>query len=68
MGFSSKNTGVGCHFLFHRIFPAQRLNPHLRHLLHWQADRFFTTEPSGKPPNLKRLVKKNLAKRNVKIS
>ena len=30
--FSSKNTGVGCHFLLQRIFPAQGLN---LHLLHW---------------------------------
>ena len=26
-----KNTGVGCHFLFHRIFPTQGLNPGLPH-------------------------------------
>ena len=36
--FSGKNTGVGCHFLLHGIFPIQRLNPHLLHLLNWQAD------------------------------
>ena len=29
--FSGKNTGVGCHFPFHGIFPIQGLNPHLRH-------------------------------------
>ena len=34
MGFSGKNTGVGCHFLLQGIFPTQALNPHL---LHWQA-------------------------------
>ena len=28
-----KNTGVGCHFLLQGIFPTQRLNPHLLHLL-----------------------------------
>ena len=28
-----KNTEVGCHFLFQRIFPTQGLNPHLLHLL-----------------------------------
>ena len=27
MGFSSKNTGVGCHFLLQGIFPTQGLNP-----------------------------------------
>ena len=32
MGFSSKNTGVGCHVLLQGIFPTQELNPHL---LHW---------------------------------
>ena len=30
-GFSGKSTGVGCHFLFQGIFPAQGLNPHLLH-------------------------------------
>ena len=29
-----KNTGVGCHFLLLGIFPIQRLNPGLLHLLH----------------------------------
>ena len=29
-----KNTGVGCHFLFQGIFPAQGSNPHLLCLLH----------------------------------
>ena len=33
-----KNTGVSCHFLLHGIFLTQRLNPHLLHLLHWQAN------------------------------
>ena len=31
MGFSSKNTGVGCHFLLQEIFPTQGLNPGLPH-------------------------------------
>ena len=35
MGFSSKNTQVGCHFLLQEIFPTQELNPRL---LHRQAD------------------------------
>ena len=46
-----KNTGVGCHFLLQGIFPTQGLNPGLLHLLHWQADEFFTPAPSGKPPS-----------------
>ena len=29
MGFSRKNTGVGCHFLLQGIFPTQGLNPGL---------------------------------------
>ena len=33
--FSSKNTGVGCHFLLQVIFPNQGSN---LHFLHWQAD------------------------------
>ena len=32
-----KKTVVGCHFLLQAIFPTQGLNPHLWHLLHWQA-------------------------------
>ena len=32
-----KNTAVGCHFLLQGIFPTQGSNPHLLHLLHWQA-------------------------------
>ena len=37
MGFSSKNTGVGCHFLLQDLL-TQGLYPRLLHLLHWQAD------------------------------
>ena len=46
-----KNTGVGCHFLLQGIFPTQGSNPGLLHLLHWQADEFFSPAPSGKPPS-----------------
>ena len=35
---SSKNTGVGCHFLLQGIFPTQGSNPDLLYLLYWQAD------------------------------
>ena len=31
------NTGVACHALLHGIFPTQGWNPHLLHLLRWQA-------------------------------
>ena len=37
-----KNTGVGCHALL------QGLNPHLLHLLHWQAGS-LPLAPDGKP-------------------
>ena len=40
--FSSKSTGVGCHFLLQGIFPAQELN---LHLLHWQVDSFTVETP-----------------------
>ena len=37
--FPGKNTGVGCHFLLHRIFPTQGSHPSLLHcrqiLYHW---------------------------------
>ena len=36
--FTSKNTGVGCHFLLQGIFPTHGLNPCLLLVLHWQAD------------------------------
>ena len=43
--FPGKNTGVGCHSLFQGIFLTQGLNPHLLHLLNWQADSL----PLGPP-------------------
>ena len=36
--YPSKNTGVGYHLLFQRIFPTQGLNPYLLRLLHWQTE------------------------------
>ena len=44
-----KNTEVGCHAFFQRIFPTQALNPQLLHLLHWQAGSLPLVQ-SGKPP------------------
>ena len=44
LNFSSKNTGVGCHFLFQEIFPTQGLNVASFAL----ADGFLTTAPPGK--------------------
>ena len=43
--FPGKNTGVGRHFLVQGIFSTHGLNPHLLHLLHWQADSL----PLGPP-------------------
>ena len=40
--FRSKNTGVGCHFLFQGVFPTQGWN---LHLLHWQADSLLPGKP-----------------------
>ena len=37
LGFSSKNTGLACHFLLQRIFPTQQSNsglPHCRQILY----------------------------------
>ena len=45
-----KNTGVGCHALLQRIFPTQRSNLPLLHLLHWQAVSLPLVLP-GKPQN-----------------
>ena len=43
--FPSKNTGVGCNFLFQGIFSTQGSNPHL---LYWQVDS-IPHVPPGKP-------------------
>ena len=43
-----KNTGVGCHVLLQRIFPAQGLNPGLLSLLQWQVDSLLLSH-QGKP-------------------
>ena len=41
--FPGKNTGVDCHFLLQGIFPTQRSNSCLLHLLCWQACSFTTS-------------------------
>ena len=38
VNFIGRNTGVGSHVLLQGIFLAQRLNPCLLCLLHWQVD------------------------------
>ena len=43
-----KNTGVRCHALLQGLFLTQGLNPHLLHLLHWQAGS-SSLVPPGKP-------------------
>ena len=48
MGFSSKCTGVGFHFLLQGISLTQRLNQHLWCLQQWQVDS-LPLVPSGKP-------------------
>ena len=48
MGFSSKNTGVDCHFLLLGIFLTQGSNPCLLHLLYWLVGS-LPLALSGKP-------------------
>ena len=48
VGFSDKNTGVGCHFLLQGIFLTQGWNPGLLRLL--QSGRFFTTSTTWEAP------------------
>ena len=48
---SSKNTGVGYHFLLQGIFLTQGLNPCLLCLLHWQAG-YFTTSATWLESNM----------------
>ena len=45
MGFPSKNTGVGCHFLLQGIFLTQGSNPRLLRLLHCRA-KFLQSCPT----------------------
>ena len=42
-----KNTGVGCHFLLHGIFPTQGLNLHLLCLLHSQVSSLSLRPPTA---------------------
>ena len=51
--FQARNPGVVCPFLLQDIFPAQGSNPHLLHLLHWQADS-LPLAPPGKPMALEK--------------
>ena len=48
VGSSSKNTGVGCHFLLQGTFPTQGSNPQFPHLLHWHL-LHLPLAPPGKP-------------------
>ena len=43
----SQNTGEGYHFLLQGIFLTQGSNPHLLHLLHWQADSLALSQQIG---------------------
>ena len=54
MGFPSKNTRVGCHFLLQGIFMIQGLNPCSPAL----AGGFFITEPPGKPRESHLIIKR----------
>ena len=47
--FSGKNTGVGSHF-FQGIFLTQGSNPHLLHVLHWQAGSLSLVPPGKSIP------------------
>ena len=49
MGFSGKDTGVGCHFLFQGIFLTQGLSPSLPCCRQTEA---LLTGPPGKPINI----------------
>ena len=48
MGFSKKDTGVGCHALRQGIFRTQGSNPRLLCLQHWQVG-YLPLAPLGKP-------------------
>ena len=59
-----KNTGVGCHDLLQGIFPTQRRNLCLLHLLHWQADSLPLAPPGQPTVELTPLKNNHLATRN----
>ena len=61
MGFSGKNTGVGCHFLLQGIFLTQGSNPRLLCLLHWQMGS-LPLVPPGKPRFLPKVKVKSLSR------
>ena len=48
--FSSKNTGVGCHFLLQGIFPTQRSNPHLLSVLHGRQILYLLNHQGSPTP------------------
>ena len=59
--FSGKNTGVGCHFLLQGIFPTQKSNSHVLHLLQVIYHSYHLGSPWGfmeenKEPSLYELV------------
>ena len=45
MGFPSKNTGVGCHFLLQGIVPTQGLDPGRLHCRQTRYQRSFKGSP-----------------------
>ena len=47
---SGKNTRVGCHTLLQGILLTQGSNPHLKYLLHWQADSLPPAPPGKNLP------------------
>ena len=53
-----KNTGVGCHVFLQGIFPTQRSNLHLLHLLSYliSSGRFFTTSATWEAQQDRRIV------------
>ena len=50
MGFSGKNTGVGCRALLQRIFPTWELNPYLLCLLHHRQALYPLSHLGSLPP------------------
>ena len=47
MEFFRQDYWRGCHFLLQGIFPTQRSNLHLLHLLRWQADSLLLHQVEG---------------------
>ena len=68
VGFPSKNTQVGCHFLLKGIFPAQGSNPHLLCLLNCRYVLYHLSHCGSPFKAIEKLKKKKKVKKKKAYS